>query len=173
MDVAVRSVGTLPVTMNRLSQAGIKLSEGSLHFDETAFRQAMEENPAAVTELFAQEVTNADGTKTVTGLAGVIKTEINHLATDEAGVIPLQEETLQSSEDLLNERISQMQTLLARRRESLLSQFYFMEQTIAKLQSQQTALNSHGTLLTSLMNYATGSNSSSSSSSSSSTSTSS
>ncbi|MBK8266899.1 MAG: flagellar filament capping protein FliD [Planctomycetes bacterium] len=133
---------------NRLGSVGIKLDTGGkLKLDEEAFRAALDQDPEAVKQLFTLEQIDADGEKTVVGLAGVIQKEIDRLTDVENGVITLQEESLQKSETNLNSRISQLTALLAARRERLLGQFQNMESIIANLQSQQSAISSLAALI--------------------------
>lgn len=147
LNVVLRSVEGQPAALDRLSRVGITLTSGaSLKFDESVFRRALEDNPEGVVELFTHTTTDEDGNSVVTGIAGLIKTELERLTKDETGVISIQRNSIQSSEKLVSDRITQLQTLLTRRRESLLSQFYTMEETLARLQSQQSALSSLVTL---------------------------
>lgn len=142
-----RTIGGLPTTVDRLSEVGITLKDGStLSFDEEAFREALEHDPDGVVELFAHEEVNDEGETVVTGFGGILEDEIDRLTDDETGVIPIRGQAIQKSEDLLSDRIDQMEVLLERRRERMLAEFYAMEQVIAQLQTQQTALESLMTL---------------------------
>ncbi|HVP09766.1 MAG TPA: flagellar filament capping protein FliD [Phycisphaerae bacterium] len=144
------TVAGLSGKYTRLSSVGITLSGGnSLAFDEDKFKQAMASDATAVEDLF----TTAD-----TGFGTVIKNEIKHFTDTDTGVIPLQDQSLQDSARMLNDRITQMNALIEKRRARLQEQFNAMETTLAKLQSQQTAL-------TALSNFQLSLNSSSSSSS--------
>jgi flagellar hook-associated protein 2 len=136
------SVAGLSPTLSRLSAAGITLSGGdSLRFDEQAFREALERDPEAIVALFTHEEIGEDGKRVVTGFGGLIEDDLERLTSADTGVIPIREESIRASERLLNERISQMEVLLGRRRERLLDDFYAMESALARLQSQQTALS--------------------------------
>lgn len=129
-----RSVAGFAPTLNRLSQIGVSLTGGSsLSLDEEKFRAAYERNPAGVEKLF---------TTAETGFGPVIEQTIKQLTDTDTGAIALQDQSLQSSEDLLNNRITQLETLVERRRQRLLAQFAATESAIARLQSQQTALGS-------------------------------
>ncbi|HKQ49392.1 MAG TPA: flagellar filament capping protein FliD [Phycisphaerae bacterium] len=128
-----RSVAGLAPTLNRLSQIGISLTGGaSISLNEEKFRAAYERDPAGVEYLF---------TTAETGFGPVIEQTIKQLTDTETGAIALQDQSLQSSEDLLNNRITQLETLVERRRQRLLAQFAATESAIARLQSQQTALS--------------------------------
>ncbi len=116
---------------DRLSAVGVTLGAGStLQFDETRFRAAFEQDPAAVQALFTTDET---------GFGAVIKDELDRL-TAEDGVIPSRERSIQDSEDILNGRIDQLETLLSARRERLFAQFNATELALSRLQEQQTAL---------------------------------
>jgi len=141
INMVNQTIDGLPSTMNRLSRAGVTLSKGSsLQFDEEAFREAFENNPDGVVELFTHEVTNTEGETVVTGFGGVIRDVIEQIIESDTGLIPIQEESILRTEDLLNDRIDQLEILLDRRRERLLAEFYAMETALSQLQAQQTAL---------------------------------
>jgi len=115
-----------------LSGVGITLSGGSsLTFDETKFRQALEEDPAAVEALFTTEDS---------GFGALAETTLDRYTNTDDGLITLRDEALQQSADNLTERVSAMEALVAKRRDRLLAQFQNMESILAKLQSQQSAL---------------------------------
>ncbi|MBX3396360.1 MAG: flagellar filament capping protein FliD [Phycisphaerae bacterium] len=134
--------------LNRLSSVGIKLGSNSkLELDEARLRAALESDPEGVKNLFAAEESSADGVKTVIGLAGVIQREINRLTDVDNGLITLQEESLQTSESQLQNRISSLTKLLASRRERLMAQFQNMETVIANLQSQQNSIAALSSLI--------------------------
>lgn len=141
-NLTTRTVPGLPSTMNRLSQIGITFAAGgTLSFDETRFRQALDSDSEGVVKLFTHETTDDAGETTVVGFSGIIKRELERLTDSEEGVVAIQENTIQNSADLITERISSMQTLLDRRRERLVAQFNYMEKVLGQLQSQQTALS--------------------------------
>lgn len=137
-DARVEGVSS---SLGRLSDVGITLKNGTtLSFDETKFREAYENDPEGVVELFTREETNDEGETINTGLGGLIRSSLERLTDDETGLIPLQTQTLRDSEQLLNDRIDQMQVLLEVRRERYLAEFYAMETAISQMQSQQSAL---------------------------------
>lgn len=146
-DLTARTVSGFPTTLNRLGSVGISLGSGSnLELDEDKLREALANDPEGVKDLFTTEETDEDGNTTVTGLGGIIEAEIDRLTDSDTGVIPLREDSIQTSEDQLNDRIDQLELLLERRRERLLAQFTAMEAVIARLQSQQSALSALSTL---------------------------
>jgi len=134
--------------LHRLSDLGIKVSSGGkLSFDETAFRETYEADPAAVERFFTDETT---------GAAAQMKEALEAITGSE-GLINRRADTLQSNSDLLQARVTQMNEQLERKRARLLTQFQAMETALAALQSQQAALASLSTEW--LMNYSSSSGS--------------
>ena len=124
--------------LQRLSQVGITLQSGaSLRLDEQKLRDALAADPQAVQDFFATKET---------GFGQILQDEIKRLTEVDTGVISIQEQAIQDSQDLLTGRIDQLETLLERKRERLLAQFAATESIIARLQTQQTALLGLGTL---------------------------
>jgi len=125
------------VSLNQLIDVGIRIgSGGRIELNETRLREALASNPAGVESLFAEDET---------GLAARIETALDQLIEDDTGLIPLQEEALRNSEEILNTRIDQLEVLLDRRRQRLLAEFNATERIIAQLQGQQSALSALGT----------------------------
>lgn len=142
INLTGETVSGLPNDMNRLASVGITLGSGAaMKLDETRFRAALDNDPDGVARLFSLEEKNSQGEVVRQGLGGVIRAEIDRLTNSETGSIPLQEQALQTSEDQLNARISQLELLLAKRRERMVAQFNAMESVIAQLQGQQSALS--------------------------------
>jgi flagellar hook-associated protein 2 len=120
----------------RLSSVGITLGAGSkLTLNEDKLRAALQDHPQDVETFFAD---------TTNGFGKVLKEQVENLTKSETGLIPARDQALQSSADLLNERIASMEILLDRRRERLMAQFNAMESSIARLQSQQRSLSALG-----------------------------
>lgn len=123
--------------ITRLSELGVRFSGGSrLTFDQEKFRTAYEADPDGVTQFF----THADH-----GVAVKIKDELQRITGDE-GLITRETQTLADQKELLQERVTFMDELLARKRARLVSQFQALESTLAQMQSQQTALANLATL---------------------------
>jgi flagellar hook-associated protein 2 len=138
INMVNRVINGLPPTMNRLSNVGITLTGGaSLTFDEETFREALQNDPDGVMELFTREPSDGEGG---VGFGGAISDEIEHLVETDTGVIPIQQQAIQASERLLNDRIDQLAVLLGRRRERLFAEFNALELVISRLQAQQAAL---------------------------------
>lgn len=124
-------------SFNRLSQAGIRLSEGArLSFDEQKFRDAYEANPEQVTDFFT-----AEGT----GVAHRLQEQIEFL-TEAGGLLDRRGDALASQKDILSDRADELTVLLNRKRERLTRQFLAMETALAGLQAQQSALISLASL---------------------------
>jgi len=133
LDLANRAVEGASAPYNRLAGAGVSFTTGGvLRLDEEKLRAALDANPAALENLF----TTRDK-----GLGAIIEKEMKRLTEADGGLIPIQEQNLIESEELLNKRIRALETLVARRRERLLGQFSATETIIARLQAQQTALS--------------------------------
>jgi flagellar hook-associated protein 2 len=134
VDMVNRNVAGVSGKYSRLSSVGITLKEGnSLTFDANKFKEAMASDPAAVEELF---------TKADTGFGTVVKNQIKHFTEADSGVIPLEDQAIEASSKMLTDRIASMNTLIEGRRARLQAQFQAMESTLAKLQSQSSALTS-------------------------------
>ncbi len=123
---SIRATGEL----TGAASAGLKLKNGRLEFDEQKFRDALAQSPQGVTELF---------TDPEDGLAVWLETQAKAI-TESTGLIGRRAESLGDQRDLLDDRVTQMNTLLDLKRERLTRQFLAMEQSLAQLQSQQGAL---------------------------------
>lgn len=151
----------------RLTQAGVKIGDGAkLEFDAQKFREAFTQNPQAVEDLFAafdlepREDTvlleDDDGNPLVTtpnrgelqptklGIAEVIKRLADQYTNSIDGLLTRRKNTLTDQIDLQADRIANFDVQLDRKRARLEAQFIAMEQAIAQLQSQQSALGSVG-----------------------------
>jgi len=110
-----------------------------LSFDEMAFRDVVGGDLEAVADLF----TRAD-----VGLGDLIGDRLERLAGQTTGTIKSQVDALSSRQDLFERRIEFLDEQLARKETRLFNQFYAMEQALANLQSQQSALTSLNRLAT-------------------------
>ncbi len=134
---------------------------GQLQFDEDKFRAAYAADPDAVKTLFTQYNKSA-GSSTVDlkGLGAIMEDSINTLIDPVSGIVTLENKNLDDQTTQFQDRMNEMDTLLAAKRSRLESQFANLETVLAGLQSQQKALSS--------LSVITSSSSSSSSSSTSS-----
>lgn len=119
--------------VSRLSAVGITISSGGkLSFDEDKFREVYADDPEAVELLFTAEEN---------GFGDTIETVLDDLTRSFDGVLAEKDSTLQSQEELLNDRIAAMEELLDLKQARLERQFQGLEQSLAILQGQQSALS--------------------------------
>lgn len=117
--------------LSQLSQVGLRLEGGRLVLDEQKLRDRMAEDPTAVSELF---------TDPQDGLAVWLESQTKAI-TGASGLIGRRTDALEQQRDSLKARVDQMNELLGLKRERLTRQFLAMEQALAQLQSQQSALS--------------------------------
>ncbi len=119
---------------SRLGDIGLSLANGAqLQLDEESLREALSENREDVEALFTQAET---------GLGVIIEEELAEITDSGTGLIDSHNELLQEQEDLFNQQIEEMEVRLAAKEERLYNDFYAMEQALAELSSQQSALES-------------------------------
>lgn len=142
----------------RLADVGLEFGDGGvLSIDKTRLRAAMEEDYDAVAELFTardledkedDEVapgitvrnTSTDDTFSRLGLAGIIEELAKDYTDSVDGQLTNRSNALTTQIRGLNTRVEDFDARLDRRREVLQRQFLAMEQAIAQLQSQSSAL---------------------------------
>ena len=128
----------------RLSDVGIKSeSGGHFTFDEAKFRGAYQTDPEGIERFF---------TDSQYGVAVQIQTQINQI-TDTEGLIPRATATLDDRSELLQERVTEVNGQLDRKRARLVAEFQAMEAALAQLQSQQAALTSLADLTTTFTSF--------------------
>ncbi len=96
-------------------------------------KQAFADDPAAVQTFF---------TKEETGFVDKLDAAVDSLAGAQASLLTNRNKTLQATIDANQQRIERFNESLDRQRDRLLLQFYQLEQVIATLQQNQTALSS-------------------------------
>jgi len=117
-----------------LEQLGLSLDDhGMLQFDKEKLKQAFADDPAAVQTFFTQEET---------GFVDKLDAAVDSLAGAQASLLTNRNKTLQATIDANQQRIERFNESLDRQRDRLLLQFYQLEQVIATLQQNQTALSS-------------------------------
>ena len=117
-----------------LEQLGLSLDDhGMLQFDKEKLKQAFADDPAAVQTFF---------TKEETGFVDKLDAAMDSLAGAQASLLTNRNKTLQATIDANQQRIERFNESLDRQRDRLLLQFYQLEQVIATLQQNQTALSS-------------------------------
>ncbi len=117
----------------RLHAIGIRVGANNrLEFNEETFRNAYEDNPEQVEQLFLTDDT---------GFGDVIVETLDGLTDDFDGVITRKNELLDGRREILSDRIAQLNILIDKKRLRLERQFQGLETALANLQRQQTALN--------------------------------
>jgi len=107
--------------------------EGKLQLDKSELKEAFADNPSGLRSFFTDENN---------GLVAKFDQAIERLAGEENGLLGNRNDSLQATIDTNQERIDRFNESLERQRETLLLQFYQLEQVIAGLQQSQTALAS-------------------------------
>lgn len=143
-----------------LFQVGVRIGSGTrLEFDRDRFRSALEDDAVNVADLFganrlepkepveiAPGVTVADTEDTFTrlGVAEQIERLVESFTSSVDGLITRRDDTLNSSIELQENRITRINESLEVKRTKLQREFLAMERTIAMLQTQSSALTSIG-----------------------------
>ncbi|MCP4711845.1 MAG: flagellar filament capping protein FliD, partial [Planctomycetes bacterium] len=104
-----------------------------LEFDEEECRAAFAEDPDAAAELF---------TKAEVGIGDWLGDRLERLAGSSNSTVQYRVDAMQSQKKLLENRAEHLQELLDAKEQRLYNQFYAMEQALASMQTQQTALAS-------------------------------
>ncbi|RMF44959.1 MAG: hypothetical protein D6753_01345, partial [Planctomycetota bacterium] len=106
--------------------------QGRLEFDRSKFSAQYDLDPAAVKTFFTAEDV---------GFSARAKAVADSLAGVENGALLQRSNTLTTQIETNSKRISALETRLNKQRERLLTQFYNMETTIARIQQDLSALN--------------------------------
>ena len=165
-NVVGMSVSDQDLAFTRLSSVGVMidssgglgprltlqrtLSNGTTIDGEARLREALEEDPDAVMELFTRLVEDEEGNLIADGIAARLDEALDEVANQVDGTITQRNETLQDRVDLLNRRAGDMQKLLDAKEARLYAQFQAMERALAAMQSQQDAVASLAGLVGSL-----------------------
>ena len=124
--------GSVGGTYRSLSSLGITFDDkGQLNLDSTKLQSAISASPEAVRDFFQN---------TSTGFAVKLQKTIESFTDPLKGKITGETTALQASVDSVQRRVDQLTALLTSRQQRLFQQFYNMELTLSKLNSQQTAL---------------------------------
>lgn len=140
----------------RLSQVGIRIgAEGVLTFDKEKFREAYENDPQAVENLFAAfkgtttttkeiapgvTVNVTEQTFTVLGFGDLFDQLLDGLTNSIDGTMTLADQVFQDQIDLTKSRIDAFDVRLEARRARLERQFVAMETALAQLHGMNNAL---------------------------------
>jgi flagellar hook-associated protein 2 len=108
-------------------------NDGAISFDSSAFQSAYAADPTAAENLFTQQNT---------GIGALIDSSMTKLVDPVSGVITLSNSTLTDQNDNFQTSITELNALIANKKSQLEEQFANMEQVLAGLQSQQSALSS-------------------------------
>jgi flagellar hook-associated protein 2 len=131
--------GSLPSSMNTLSQAGITTGAwksddyGKLLVDADKLTEQLNKDPDAVAKLFGA------GTPDAPGVASDMYSYVNGLLAFQKGDIDTKNDTLSTQIKQTADRISDMTTKLSQRETELRAQFTRMEVAMSKLQTQGNA----------------------------------
>ncbi|MGW8257084.1 MAG: flagellar filament capping protein FliD [Thermoguttaceae bacterium] len=134
-------LGSSSSTIKSLYQIGISMKDdGTLSLDEAKLNKALAENRNAVKQLFSAEDN---------GVSDRFAQVIERLAGTGSSLFETRYQALQNTIDHNQKRIDTLDAQLDKQTNRLLNQFYNMEQALAKLQSNLSALDSIQWMLTS------------------------
>ncbi|MEM1304644.1 MAG: flagellar filament capping protein FliD, partial [Planctomycetota bacterium] len=121
-------------SLTSLEAIGVSLNDdGTLSLSTSELQSALATNATDVEQLFADE-TN--------GVVAELTAAINQLATDENSLLTARSDALQRTIDTNNERIADYNLSLELERERLLLEFFQLEETIARLQTNLDTISS-------------------------------
>ncbi len=116
-----------------IGQVGMRFQDdGKLTLDETKLREALAEEPGAVEAFFATDET---------GLAARLDQFADRVAGTDGGLLLSRNDALGQRIERNRSRVESMDERLEAERERMLTQFYRMEESIAKVQSNQQFLS--------------------------------
>lgn len=124
--------------LNSLLDLGIRATaDGTLEFDSEKFNAALQADRGAVEDFLSRDED---------GFSAVADELLDSLTDTVDGSFALEANSLQTSIDLLGDRISLMEELLIGEQDRLIREFAFLENTLGDLQFQQQALAGISTL---------------------------
>lgn len=139
-----------------LHEVGIRVGKnGELEFDEARFKDAYDQDPAAVENLFSAFESEGSTTETLVpgvtvnsvgisytslGFGDLFDQAIGRLTNSVDGTVTFADVRFQELIDSANERIERIDERLEVKRERLENQFVAMEMALAQMQSQQGPL---------------------------------
>jgi flagellar hook-associated protein 2 len=147
-----------------LAEIGISIGTGGrLTMDSTKLRDSLASDPAGVESLFTARVavddsridlgggvsvrnTNSGSNFSTLGVIPQLEQLAKRYVDGTSAVLTGRQNQLRSQTELLNARITSMDSRLADRRQILQSKFIAMEKAIGSMQSQQSAVSSIGRL---------------------------
>ena len=126
-----------------LAQVGLRIgADSKIEFDEDKFHTAYNADPDSVKKLFTLYEKGAGSTPDTKGIAAIIEDRINALTDPVNGTITRQNQALDQRTVQFQDRMDQLDKLIAIKRTRLEKQFANLETVLANLQSQQSALSS-------------------------------
>lgn len=127
------SSGSARLTMSRT------MSNGTVIDGEKKLRDAIESDPESVKKLFSLVEVSRDNKPVYVGIAARLNQELTSM-TIFGGLLYNEDQQLQTKVDQFNTSAARMQVLLNGKESRLYAQFRAMENALADMQSQQTAL---------------------------------
>ncbi|MDR0337836.1 MAG: flagellar filament capping protein FliD [Planctomycetaceae bacterium] len=142
----INSLQSIGITMRpSTNDETANSSTGTLTFNEEVFDALFASNPEGLQEFFfkEQEILGDDGKPTTikTGWAQSFMDAAN-LLTDYDGIAYIERDTLDTKMSKNDERIAFMKERLDVKRQTMLNKFYAMEQALAKMSSDMSAVTS-------------------------------
>lgn len=127
-----RPYQNVPAAFSRLFSVGLTIGGGGrLQFDEERFREAYDQEPESIEQLFGTGET---------GLGAYLDGVLDELTRTGDGLIARADNLLADREGLLRDRIDALEFLVDKKRIRLEAQFTALEKSLALLQDQQNAL---------------------------------
>ena len=135
IGITFAPLGTETSTENGETTSYATSSGLTIQFDEGTFRDAFTAESTSVSSLFTSEDT---------GIGDYITTLIDNLAssTVENSTLQRRIDAIDDENSLLEDRIEDLQERLDAKEERMYNEFYAMEETLAALQTQQSAISS-------------------------------
>ncbi len=145
--IVFRTDGDLSGQYNNLAQLGFKVGGGAkLSLDSTKLRDALENDIESVQQLFTLKETTTDAvtgetTTTAAGIGVDFAELLANLTDSNTGTIASRLSSIDNQLESNNDRIDRLDLLLDAKRLRLQTEFNAMEQTLALLQRQASALS--------------------------------
>ncbi len=138
---AIQSVVSGTGNIRTIGDVGLTLTDtGDLKFDQTKFQQAYATDPENFKKFFSQ-LQAASGTASAQkGIGSIIQGAINKLIDPGNGILTQTNTTIDARTQSFQDRITQLNELLAAKRTRLQTQFANLEGVLARMQTQQQAI---------------------------------
>ena len=140
---ALQSVISGTGNIRVLADIGLTLDDSAkLKLDETKFQQAYASDPENFKKFFSQLQAASGTTSAQKGMGTIIQDAINKLIDPANGVLTTTSTTLDNRTKSFQDRIAQLNDLLAAKKTRMQTQFANLEGVLAQMQTQQQALTS-------------------------------